>query len=618
MDPLDQYPATIESPTEIADPSELSTPIPVADVPVSMPYPAVPQPLRSVDDVPAPDLDDQHATAGATADHRDVPEPGTESEPLRRPLVPAADLVLTGDRLGRIRAIIWGFLVDAEHELAAQQDQASLDQSQVHPRLIAHSAELRRLIEELDRYPAFSDWLSDPLRDAYLLEFLDGAAARYWSSGIRNPFAEHLGRHPDKWQLPQRADVIAYCREFTRLYRSVFPVSAGPDAVSAALQTIARSGDIGRVYTLLRRDFEDDVYRFSHPVEVELDAAVLRSVGNSVFEYAAEHLCGEAGESDLWPSDLRRFLLSATQSVILAGLRMGEQVHRLTGRQQDLDTPHRVAKAENSVFVGTVHRTDPDHPQSIALVASIDRWLADTDGLDRIIFSEGSLARPGPNRRESLAGQRGEVALLAFVAAEHGIENRSLEEDPRSHVHRLVLWGHDPETIFECFVLRRLPQCLRAQDGFRPDVDSHLRESVEMFSFILDDYRAVAVRAPGVDPLARFNQLVARDYPGAGFPRSFVPTDEDWLLRETVDVLVRTAVETDVQRVAADSHHLRDLFAASLIQSARRAGKAVYAAFGEPHFEQVVAMMPDFTSAGVFDIAEGEAESSATPPGSDR
>ncbi|MFI6363636.1 alpha/beta hydrolase [Nocardia sp. NPDC050630] len=276
-----------------------------------------------------------------------------------------------------------------------------------------------------------------------------------------------------------------------------------------------------------------------------------------------------------------------------AGDRTGAsgRVQRLVGTEDP--TPHKVAKSESgdSVLVGIVHRTDPDHPQSKAFGGLAHGWLDRTSGHARILLVEGGVPTPGPTERDSLAADS-DTGRLAYLAAVHGVEIGSLEENPRDQVAWLIEEkGHDPETVFAYYVLRRIPQALRAQEGYRPDTTEHLLETIAMRSFIL----------PGnVDGRKAFGRVMARLYPERKSPFEFSAADEDWLLRETVDMLAGRPVETPVQRVAADCHERRKAYAVQVVLNAIADGKEVFAIFGEPHFDEMVARMgADFPAGNV-------------------
>lgn len=259
-------------------------------------------------------------------------------------------------------------------------------------------------------------------------------------------------------------------------------------------------------------------------------------------------------------------------------------VQRLAGDSKDR-TPHRVVRSASgdSIFVGIVHRTDPADPQSKAFGNLVHDWLDHTKGRDRVFRVEGRVREPGPTEEASLAAGD-DTVRLAYLADKHGVPIKSLEEN----YHDQALWlieekGHDPTTVFTYYVLRRIPQAIRAQEGYRPDMEDHLRETMDIHSTFLPD---------DVDKREVFKQAMERLYPEREkSPFECDESDEDWLLRETVDMLAGGPVETPVQQVAADTHDRRRAYAAQLMREDVIEGKEVFGIFGEPHFDKITSMM---------------------------
>ncbi|WP_328406902.1 hypothetical protein [Nocardia sp. NBC_00403] len=259
-------------------------------------------------------------------------------------------------------------------------------------------------------------------------------------------------------------------------------------------------------------------------------------------------------------------------------------VQRLAGDSQDR-TPHRVARAGSgdSIFVGVVHRTDPTDPQSKAFGKLVNDWLDRTKGRNRTFRIEGMVREPGPTEAASLAAG-GDTVRLAYLAHKHGVPIESLEEN----FHDQALWlirekGHEPEVVFTYYVLRRIPQALRAQEGYRPEMEEHLRETMKMHSTFLSD---------DVDRREVLKRTMERLYPERKkSPFEWDASDEDRLLRETADPAAGGSVETPVQQVAADAHDRRRAHAAQLMREDMAEGKEVFGIFGEPHFDKMARMM---------------------------
>ncbi|MEU7629813.1 hypothetical protein AB0C34_07465 [Nocardia sp. NPDC049220] len=264
-------------------------------------------------------------------------------------------------------------------------------------------------------------------------------------------------------------------------------------------------------------------------------------------------------------------------------------------------TPHLVARSEsaNSIFVGVVHYTKPDHPQSKAFGKIVHDWLDHTNGHDRIFRIEGRVGEAGRTEEASLAAH-GDTGRLAYLANKHGVPIGSLEEN----FHDQALWliqekGHDPETVFGYYVLRRIPQALRAQEGYRPDIEAHLRETMIIHSTFLPD---------DVDAGEVFKRVMGRLYSERGkSPFEFDVSDEDWLLRETGDPSAGGPVETPIQKVAADTHDRRRSYAVQLIREDMAEGKDVFGIFGDTHFFRMASMMKnEFPARNVTALEEAQ------------
>ncbi|WP_280368392.1 LuxR C-terminal-related transcriptional regulator [Nocardia wallacei] len=261
---------------------------------------------------------------------------------------------------------------------------------------------------------------------------------------------------------------------------------------------------------------------------------------------------------------------------------------RLTGPDGS-DSPHRLITANDSIVAGTVHRTDPDHPQSILLARQAERWAARTVGEDRVIAVEGRVPQPGRTAAESLASSRSEMALMAYVAREHGIAVVSLEEDPAEQLDALIAEGHDRESIFLYYVLRQMPQGLRANV---PDMDSHLQEALDLYEFVLPER---------VDARTEFFRLMERRYPDLNFPRNFEKFDENWLLSEATDMDERTD-QSPVRSVAIACQRRRGRVAARKIREYLDAGKKIFAAYGKAHLDNMRPILPEFTDSPIVEL----------------
>lgn len=273
-------------------------------------------------------------------------------------------------------------------------------------------------------------------------------------------------------------------------------------------------------------------------------------------------------------------------------------------------TPHRAAWSGNSLLIGTEHYTNPEFPQSKALIAMLREWVERTNGQPRVILTEGRIAPYADTIEESLSTQRGEMAVLAFLAHEHGIDIETAEEDQSAAVRGVVdriserirtepslaeLFsdGTIQESLFLYYVLRQMPQGLRAQEGFRPDIEEHLRSAIELNRHLL----------PRIDGLhAEFHRLMARDYSQRGFSRTFREDDLAWLLTETVDMLTGAPVVSKVQHIAAATHQRRELHAARKFSHHMASGKAVCMLYGNAHLEFILPEMPAFAGRPIQEL----------------
>lgn len=271
---------------------------------------------------------------------------------------------------------------------------------------------------------------------------------------------------------------------------------------------------------------------------------------------------------------------------------------RLAGNSNDR-TPHLVARSAsgNSIFVGVIHRTDPADPQSKAFGNLVHDWLEQTKGRDRIFLTEGKVHEPGPTEEASLAANS-DTGRLAYLAKEHGVPIKSLEEDYIDQAHWVISEkGHNPEDVFAYYILRRIPQALRAQEGHRPNMAEHLQETFDMHSPMLP---------AGADPGEVFERAMRRLFPERKkSPFEWDASDEDFLLRQTVDFMSGGPVDTPIQRVSADVNHRREVYATQVIREEMAAGREVFAIFGEPHVDPMLPMMKrEFPVSNLTELAD--------------
>ncbi|MBF6174733.1 protein phosphatase 2C domain-containing protein [Nocardia blacklockiae] len=265
--------------------------------------------------------------------------------------------------------------------------------------------------------------------------------------------------------------------------------------------------------------------------------------------------------------------------------RSGHQT-RVTDPESD-DRPHLVAIAGDNVLAGTVHRSDPSHPQSVLLEDLLRTWERLTRGQERVVFVEGSI--PGPD--ETMAGPRGEMALAAQVARELGIALESLEEGEEEQV-AFLLEEHDRTAVFLYYVLRYIPQGLRSRDT---DMDAHLEKALDRY------WRLFYTSPVSRTEFFRLLALEYPDHPERGVPRRFTKDDEDWLLSETTDMDQGTA-RTRIRAVGDVCQKRREYKAAEKIDRYLAAGVKIFAPYGEIHFDNMRGRTDTFADSTVVEL----------------
>ncbi|WP_406235162.1 hypothetical protein [Nocardia sp. NBC_01009] len=300
------------------------------------------------------------------------------------------------------------------------------------------------------------------------------------------------------------------------------------------------------------------------------------------------------------------------------------ELHSLSGRFAPLAgagslseiRPHQGVRSGNSLYLGTVHNTIIKNPHSAALIEELKDWFAKIHELypankDKVIaFTEGG-RREIEDTLEKAFSRHGEMGVITFLAAKYGIEIRSLEEDVRDQVAAIIQGGHSPEAVFLYYCMRRGPQEYRrqhavrkvrdfdrAEHDFPAEYDGHMRETAEMYAWILREYTDLEF----TDPYSEFLRLAKLEYPLRPSTGRYGLTEERWLLYETVYFNGGPPATSRVQSVAGACHVRRQSATAQKVDAAVASEMTVIAAFGEPHFPHVVRMMSNFADGDVYEI----------------
>lgn len=263
------------------------------------------------------------------------------------------------------------------------------------------------------------------------------------------------------------------------------------------------------------------------------------------------------------------------------------------------DEPHWATETDDgrNVVVGTVHRSDPSHPQTVALHSLVNRWLDRTDGTVRAMFFEGGARRTARKvyGDADTAMRDGEMAWGEYLADQHGVAKVSLEEHPLDQVRALLAGGIAPDMLFFHHVMRMIPQAIRRGEN----IDSRIAQAVERNKFILGSTHDAQSHIP-VDAAERFRSILAENYGHRGFPRDFGPDDEAWILREQADVLINPAGlenPSPLQKVAFEVHQRRQRYMVETMNRYLDEGYSVLALYGQPHMPYVLPHIRGFTGA---------------------
>ncbi|MEV5646789.1 hypothetical protein AB0L57_00935 [Nocardia sp. NPDC052254] len=263
------------------------------------------------------------------------------------------------------------------------------------------------------------------------------------------------------------------------------------------------------------------------------------------------------------------------------------------------DEPHWVTETDagRNVVVGTVHRSNPRHPQAVALHRVVDQWLDRTDGTLRAMLFEGGARRTARKvyGDADAAMRDGEMAWGEYLADQHGVAKVSLEEHPRDQVRGLLANGTAPDMLFFHHVMRMIPQAVRRGEN----IDSRIAQTIDQNSFILGP--ALDGRTgPLGDASERFRSLLVENYAHRDFPRDFRSDDEAWILREQADVLVDpAAVEnpSPLQKVAFAVHQRRQQYMVDILNGHLDDGYSILALYGQTHMPYVLPHIHGFTGA---------------------
>ncbi|MFD4405321.1 hypothetical protein ACFWPH_21425 [Nocardia sp. NPDC058499] len=240
----------------------------------------------------------------------------------------------------------------------------------------------------------------------------------------------------------------------------------------------------------------------------------------------------------------------------------------------DENRPHWLLSEGDNAVVFTVHYKKHNLPQSGGLLKEFNKWLARTEGKDRVVRHEGRRPPEATNVKEAFRSERGEIAALIHIADKKGVESTPTEEDEGFQFSEL-LKNHRPEHVLGYYVLRQMPQGLAAKRNDPSfDMAAYLDQTLDRFAPYLPE---------GLDARQTFNDLMAREYAHTGFAGVFRIEDEGWLMRETNDPGVTGKAETPVQKVALECNERRDAHFVKEFQRDVDAGKAVFGQFGVIH-----------------------------------
>ncbi len=106
-------------------------------------------------------------------------------------------------------------------------------------------------------------------------------------------------------------------------------------------------------------------------------------------------------------------------------------------------------------FYGMPHSRDPEDPAVVSLEKLWVRFVAATDGQDRVALVEGRVRRLGATREDALAGGGGEGGLLTFLASRDGVPIESPEPEWKD-LFRAQEAIFDRATVCHAYYLRSL------------------------------------------------------------------------------------------------------------------------------------------------------------------
>ncbi|MBF5001520.1 hypothetical protein IRT45_30785 [Nocardia sp. BSTN01] len=335
------------------------------------------------------------------------------------------------------------------------------------------------------------------------------------------------------------------------------------------------------------------VLREAAEVTVETDAVTAEAIHSALPDVAVR----EVDRASPWSEELRLPALEreGNGSLGFRGYPNPPEFRKGLPLDAKSAAPHWITYGgpdRQHVLVGTVHRSAPEHPQTIALLRQAEDWIGRTEsyGDNRVMFIEGRVGRTQRKSYSSIehAAEDGEMAMLEYLADIHGIRKISLEGEPGLQEARLLRAGIPPQSLALHHVLRMAPQAARRGEDFNSQIPSIFRG--------LHFMRTEGMTAD--DAVNAFQNIMATHYPDMGFPRKFTSEDVEWISKQQLGKLVvPQGAQTELERTAVAVDRTRHDVAQELLGKFQAAGRATFTAYGQAHIPYIVPKLAAFKGA---------------------
>lgn len=237
----------------------------------------------------------------------------------------------------------------------------------------------------------------------------------------------------------------------------------------------------------------------------------------------------------------------------------------LTPVEQDWLYAAALRNGGRMVYFGAEHSRDPAAPQVAALTLDFAQTRPTA------VFFEGRERGVGATAAESVQAF-GEPGLVRFLAAQAGVEARSLEPDPADEA-KAMLARFPADQVFLFYALRQATQLRERQGMTEEALDAAVGKLLARMGAMGD---ALGF-SPPFSTLEGLEAAYARYWPGGGTWRDAPMT---WFNPRLTSSQTGGVFTNEIN---AASSRFRDLHMAATVSAAARSGERVFAVVGRDH-----------------------------------